>query len=103
LKDNKPKTETEWNQTETKSWGKVSNRKPKKNGTSPKPSIERYQIEKHDVLESNQNQYMKGTVERSQTENQNRKESNRNQELKKVAMYQIENKNRMESNRIQAL
>jgi hypothetical protein len=103
LKDNKPKTETEWNKTKTKSWGKVSNRKPKKNGRIPKPSIEWYQIEKHDVLESNQNQYMKGNVERSQTENQNRKESNRNQELKRVAMYQIEIRYRMESNQIQAL
>jgi hypothetical protein len=54
-------------------------------------------------LESNQNQYLKGTVEWSQTENQNKKESNRNQELKRVAMYQIENQNRMESNRIQVM
>jgi hypothetical protein len=45
-------------------------------------------------MESNQNQYLKGTVEWSQTENQNRKESNRNQELKRVARYQIENRNR---------
>jgi hypothetical protein len=89
LKGNTRKTETEWNQTETKSWGKVSNRKPKLNGIQPIPSIERYQPEKHDVMESNQNQYLKGTVERSQTENQSRKESNRNQELKGVAMYQF--------------
>jgi hypothetical protein len=56
VSNRKPKSNgikpTEWNQTETKIWGKVSNRKPKKNGTSPKPSIERKQFEKHDVLES---------------------------------------------------
>jgi hypothetical protein len=31
----KPKTETEWNQTETKSWGNVTNRKPKQNEIKP--------------------------------------------------------------------
>jgi hypothetical protein len=32
----KPKTETEWNQTETKSWGNVTKRKPKQNEIKPK-------------------------------------------------------------------
>jgi hypothetical protein len=39
----KPKTEIEWNQTENKKWGKLSNRKPKLNDIKPKPSIERFQ------------------------------------------------------------